>query len=327
MQKELFLVLVILIFPVHADSMIEKINYRGWTDCYKICNNTAEAIIAAESGGRLMYYSIKGENIIYENRELDGLKLKDYRDQDFDPDGGRFDWGPEKETREIHDMTWMGDYTAEIVDDYTLKVISPDDNSLGIRTIRVFSLDSLSSHLTIRNTMVNISNRQTNWFYWSRTLVNKGGTIFLPLNQDSRFRHGWGKYVWGENPCIELKDPVDQQLSVIDHTIVYEAKSGQGIKIGTDSDKGWMAYKLDDHLFVKKYTHFPDKEYSETAGFTSIFYIGNEFVELEPIGPQAILNPGESHTFEEKWWLLTCPENVPANRPDQLKRLEKLLDQ
>ncbi|NBC82116.1 MAG: DUF4380 domain-containing protein [Bacteroidetes bacterium] len=283
--------------------MIEKINYRGWTECYKIYNETTEIIVVAESGGRIMSYSLHGKNIIYENRALDGLTLKTYKQQQVDPDGGRFDWGPEKKTRNIHDKTWMGDYTAEIVDKYTLRITSPDDEALGIRTIREFSLDSASSYVAVKNTMVNISEEITDWFYWSRTLVKKGGTIVLPLNDNSRFPHGWGKYIWGDKAYIEFQHPEDDQLSVKNNTIVYEAQSGSGIKIGTDSDKGWMAYLRDDLLFVKKYPHFPNEKYSEDSSLTSIFYIGDHFVELEPLSPQAILQPGESYSFTEHWWI------------------------
>lgn len=313
-------ILLILIFPIQAKSMIEKINYRGWSECYKIYNESTEIIFVAESGGRIMSYSIKGENIIYENHKLDGLNLKDYRKQNFDPDGGRFDWGPEKETRGIHDITWMGDYKAEIVDDYTLKLISPDDDSLGIRTIRVFSLDSLSSYLTIKNTMLNISDRQTDWFYWSRSLVKKGGTIILPLNPNSIYPHGWGKYHWDNGEHIEFENPIDRNLHIIDNTISYIANSGQSIKIATDSNLGWMAYIYENLIFIKKYKHFYGQNYTQGPNITSIFFIGDHFVELEPLSPQAILQPGEKYSFTEHWWLMDAPKFENSKKIGSIKQ-------
>ena len=48
--------------------------------------------------------------------------------------------------------------------------------------------------------------------------------------------------------------------------------------------------------------------YNEAAALTlSVWYPTGPRIELEPIGPRERLQPGESASFTEDWWLLPYP--------------------
>ncbi len=301
---------------------VERITYRGWSDCYRLSNGTVEVVVGAESGGRVLEYSLKGKNIIFVDPGQNGKMLEDYKRKWFDPDGGRFDYGPEKVTYKLHDLTWMGPWKATITGEYSLRLVSQLDPSLGVQTTREFTLDKNSSHLAVRQTMRNVSDGDTKWWFWSRTLVKSGGTMLVPLNPRSKLTKGWGKYVWKENR-VETEHPRDDRIDVREGVLTLRC-TGPSAGFGTDASAGWMAYARDDLFFVKRFRHFPKGEYKEDAGFTVRLYTTDHMCELEPVSPQAVLKPGESYSFTEHWWLLNYPSG--RERTFDLETAIKLIE-
>ena len=250
-----------------------------------------------------MVYERKGINVIFEDSRQDGLILKDFLEQRFDPDGGRFDYGQEEHTKDLHAITYMGRWTAEIQSEFVLKITSPPDPELGIVSTRVFKLDPGSSRLSITQSMRNISTKTTNYFFWGRTLVKPEGKLFMPVNPKSLYPDKWGRYIWGD-PEIFISDPEDPAVEITDNIFSLIPSKAQNEKYGTDSHDGWMAYGYKSLLFIKKYNYFPDSEYTEKYGLTNIFYTNKLFAEMEPVSPAASLKPGEEYSYEENWFLL-----------------------
>jgi len=83
-------------------------------------------------------------------------------------------------------------------------------------------------------------------------------------------------------------------------------------KLGFDSYAGWLAYVApNDLLFVKRFATYPDRVYNEAAGLTiSVWYPPGNRVELEPIGPRERLEPGQTASFTEEWYL--APHKFPT---------------
>ncbi len=295
-------------------SQVEKISYRGYPGSYRLFNDSIDVILSPESGGRILKYSLNGKNIIYENSSLNGKMLSNYISGWFDPDGGRFDIGPEGITSTIHDTIWMGNYNAKITGEYSLLITSPIDKQTGLRIKREFILDSASSHLKIHQTMINVSNKQSHYYFWSRTLVPINGKMIVPLKESSSYPLKWGKYY--TNPWrFVYNNPTDQLVHANDSLLEYKASitSNSG-KYGVDSDDGWMAYGFNELLFVKRFPYSESGNYLEPAGQTIVFYTnGNSFVEMEPMGPEMVLAPGDSASFDEDWWLLTYKPAINKN--------------
>ncbi len=287
-------------------SQVEKINYRDYQECYRLFNDSINVIVSPESGGRVLQYSLHGENIIFENSSLNGKLLSDYLSDWFDPDGGRFDLGPEDNTSSIHDTLWLGPYEAKITGNYSLLITSQLDKQMGIKIKREFLLDSASSHLTVHQTMINFNPEKSHWYFWSRTLVPINGKMIVPLKESSSYPLKWGKYY--TNPWRFVYDnPQDALVTVNDSLLEYKAsKINNSGKYGVDADDGWMAYGYNEMLFVKRFPYSTTGNYLEEAGQTIVFYTnGSRFVEMEPVSPEMVLDPGDSCTFDEDWWLLT----------------------
>jgi len=301
-MKNIFLGLIVFLFEAsQLSAQVKKINYRGWTDCYRISNRQCEVIIGASCGGRVLSFSLNNKNILYENQLQDGKTLKDWGKEKFDPDAGRFDLGPERKTQQIHVQTWMGKWNAEIIDSLTLRLTSVNDTLFGLRNIREFRLNGDSAVLSILETAINITNKTLTRHFWGRTLVKPGGTLFLPVNPQSHFEFGWGKFLW-EPDRIESSSAIDDRINVQPRIFKFHAV-GKTIKGGTDATDGWMAYAFDNIVFLKRFKVSADQDYSGSSQMTGIFFSNGKFCELEPCSPTYSLSSGDSITFTEQWEL------------------------
>jgi len=286
---------------------LEKIEYRNWPNCYRISNGLISLVVNADAGGRIMVFERDGINLIYENPEQDGLLLEDFLKLGFDPDGGRFDYGQERQTQDKHSLTFMGKWQAEILSEHYLKLTSAPDYALGILSTRTFELDPKSPCLRIIQTMKNISSKPSNYFFWGRTLVKPEGKLIMPVNPESNIPGYWGRYIWGD-PEQFLIDENDKGVSLKDGIFSLIPLNAENEKYGTDSMDGWMAYGYKSILFVKKYDFQPKAEYGELYGLTNIFYTNKRFAEMEPVSALAHLSPEEEISYAEDWYLLDYPE-------------------
>jgi hypothetical protein len=301
---------------------VEYVSYRGYENCVRIFNNTTQVIIVPQTGGRVLAYRLNGEDIIYRNPAQDGKSYDDFLTERFDPDAGRFDLGLDTETKPLHDTLWMGPYQVEITGKYSVTLTSQYSHQMGVQLEREFILDSQTSHLIIRQTMINLSENETKWFFWGRTLVPIGGKLVLPLNTNSKYPFGWGDFI--NRPWeFRIDNPSHHQVEIKDGRLIFHAENtDRSAKFATDDSDGWMAYALNNLVFVKRYDVNPEGIYIDHQ--TAIWYThGRDFIEMEPNSPIAFLKPGERYTFDEHWWLI---EKDPSET-DIIKTVDRALQE
>jgi hypothetical protein len=279
---------------------VEIVSYRGWKNCYQISNSVSKVIILPQSGGRVMEFTLNGKNIIYQNPVQDGKTYVDWQKNFFDPDGGRFDYGPEKVTNKLHNLTWMGFWTVKSISKYSITICSENDSLLGLSSQRTFTLDKHLAKLTTKLTAINISDKVLTRHYWSRTLVNPGGDIFINLNPKSRFKQGWGRFIFDTNTIGQ--DDHDPRISVKDKLLHFKS-GGETFKFGADVKKGEIDYYNNGLKFQKKYKVGNLSNYSGSDNMSSIFYHCNKFLEIEPTSETIELQPGKKMSFKEVWEL------------------------
>jgi hypothetical protein len=291
--------------------MAKQIVYRGYEECYCLANEAVQVRIVAEAGGRVLSYERNGYDIIYQNSANDGKTL-DNAGSAWEPDGGRLDIGPEESRVQNFKVPprpqlWQGAWKTESLGPNTLQLTSAVVPELGVQVVRVYELDEHSSRLEVRQTMQNVSDAPTRWNFWSRTMVKGGGVCIQPVQAGELCPQGWAKYGKGH---IETQKPHDDRVAVQDDLLVVAA-GGQGTKFVTDAPAEWIAYVRDDWMFVKRFRYFPDETYTDGLGFTTSIYVDYPCCEIEPLSPQVNLQPGQSYTFSEWWWLLPYPHPKP----------------
>ena len=309
---------MLLLLP-HSMNAAETIRYVGYPDCIELKNETTRVVLCPEAGGRVLVYSLGGENALYLEEEDSG---RDYTPgQRAEMSAGRFDIGPEKIIPR-RDLLWSGKWHGEITGDRAAKLTSQKDAATGTQLVREFQLAKEGTHLSCKQTIINVSDQVTQWCHWSRTFARGEGICLIPLTPNSRFPNDYVMYETGD--LINLR-PTDPNIRTRDGFLEITGVPKEP-KLGMDSQAGWFGYLMPhDVLFVKRYKVFSDRVYNEVAGLTiSIWYPEGKRVELEPIGPRERLSPGESASFTEDWWLLPYEFPAPQTQVD-LSKLNALV--
>lgn len=89
------------------------------------------------------------------------------------------------------------------------------------------------------------------------------------------------------------------------------------LKLGWRNPAGWLAYVLDDLVFVKQASFDAAATYPD-GGCNSECYCDWRFIELETVAPLAPLAPGATVTHREQWSIL--PAGALAPSPEAIDR-------
>lgn len=295
----LFLILS-AVAPTQAYDGVEVVSYYGYDDCIRLQNETTTVVLCPAAGGRVLEYSLHGKNMLYLPKGDEGWRHAPGSNR-ATMNAGRFDIGPEKIVRRGK-ILWQGAWKGEIIGDRRVRLTSEFDSESGARLVRDFQLHQSATRLRCTQTIRNESDHPVSLCHWSRTFAIGGGVAVVPRTPRGRFPNGYVMYPTGTD--IQFR-PEDPNIQVTEKAVIVTA-APEFPKLGFDSHAGWLAYLApNDQMFVKRYKTYPDRAYNELAGLTlSVWYPGEDRVELEPIGPAEDLRPGEQASFSEEWWLL-----------------------
>jgi hypothetical protein len=136
---------------------------------------------------------------------------------------------------------------------------------------------------------------------WAITQLKVGGTAILPQNTAFNDLNGLQP-----NRSVALwpySDVASSNIAWGNRYILIKALLSEGaLKVGFPNFRGWLAYHLDDYLFVKKAIHEVDGNYYD-LGSSSQCYCNDRFLELETLGQKSMLEPGASIRHREVWEL------------------------
>ena len=299
---------------------------NGFVGCVELSNSSTRVVLEPNIGGRVLKYELNGNNVLYIDTTQNGLDEEPEK-MSLSISGGRFDVGPAKIIPK-HKNLWFGKWEAEITGDFSARLTSKPDKTLGIQLIREFSLDTKSSKLICKQTIKNISNETKRYCYWGRTLVKGGGIRLAPLNPKSRYPKQYISY--GKKKELFFEPEEEESLTIMDNTFILKGTSKYK-KYITDSEDGWLAnLSKDSLLFITSYNVYPDKIYGEMTGCTASFwFLRDEKCEVEPLGPWDIIEPAETSSFSETWHLFdyTKKETIDDNFSVVKKVLNRYINQ
>lgn len=296
--------------------------FHGYDQAIELKAGDARAVLSPQAGGRVLEFSIKG---------LDAMWL-DPKEKEWKPgqassiSAGRFDFGPELVTPS-HPKLWSGPWTGELLNEGAqARLISQQDEASGVQLTRTFALTQepgRPARLACTQTIMNVSNEVREYCHWGRSFSPGNGICVIPLQGKSRFP---SKYAMYEDSAIINVRNQDDRIREREGFLELLAPPRKP-KLGFDSQAGWLAYFVPNQLlFVKKFQVDPQAVYNESAGLTlSVWYPEGARIELEPIGPRAVLKPGEVSSFTEHWFV--TPQSFPAaGQPVDLKALRQTVE-
>ncbi len=299
----------------------EIISSDGYEDCIEIRNDTVRVVLEPSRGGRVLRYEINGANILFIDPRDNGLPPGQIDHRHFGPSAGRFDVGPPKFVPRSR-ASWLGAYEVKILGERKVLLIGPADPDWGVRVSREFELADSGTQLICKQVMTNESGERKRISHWSRTFAVGNGVAMWPVNPMTRFPKGY--VVHGPGKVVDF-NPEDPSVRKRDGILeIYKAPERP--KFEMDPMDGWMAYAAPNNLlFIKTFPVYPDKVYGEmTAATASIWYYKEEIVELEPIGPWEWVEPGESISYTETWYLF--PFEFPEDRKPDLELVRQYLE-
>jgi hypothetical protein len=204
-------------------------------------------------------------------------------------------------------------------------VFSDPELTVGVQLEKEFVIDPDTGELGITQRMRNIVSNDVSYCLWDRTLAKGGGFAMFPLNSKSRFKAGWAvrQDKGGADFHYDGDKPNDPRVRIMDGVLVAQARAlpeAPELKVGADSEAGWIAYARGKVLFVKYFPVFPKANYSD-SGNTVEFYCSDLVAELEPLSPEVTLKPAGTYSFPEKWIFIELDKEVASY--DQARALVK----
>ncbi len=292
----------------------------GNENCIELFNMTTRVVLEPNLGGRILVYALNGNNVLWINQEDEGTPYLPGRPYGH-PSAGRFDIGPEK-TGHNHQSLFMGKWEGQITGAREAELLSPVDAITGIRLRRLFRLEETGTHLSCTQEILNQGRSTVRQYHWSRTLVKGGGISLTPLNPHSRYPKGY--LVYGPDHSMDFDPPEEPNLRTRNGVLEIVGEPVNP-KFVMDCAEGWLAYITTDHqLFIKKFQIYPDRPYGDMAAPTaSVWYHKDTMCEIEPLGPLEVLEPGESSSFTEHWYLYDF--EYPADLGVDLGKIKSII--
>jgi hypothetical protein len=191
---------------------------------------------------------------------------------------------------------------VEIESDCSVRLTSDVERGTALQKELRVTLDAQGSRLSIEHLITNCGTSEKELAPWGLTIMRSLGTAILP--QEPQRPHS--EALLPARPLVlwYFTDLTDSRYSIgkeITELRIDPAKPDPQ-KIGILNKQGWAAFRSEGELFVKEFTYDPEALYPD-YGSNNEVYTAGDFMEIESLGPMAVLNPGESVTHHETWHL------------------------
>jgi hypothetical protein len=310
---------------------VERINYKGWPNSLRICNETVEVVVLTDVGPRIIFYGfLGGENQFHEVPAHAGhTGAKEYVAY-----GGQRLWVSPEVKR-----TYYPDNVACLIQETSggVRVTAPvEDHPPGTHLQKEIEvqLASASSRVRVTHRITNHDHQATQLAPWAISMMAPGGRAILPLPPKAPLdlQHLLPVGLFALWSYTDFADPRWRlgtkyiQLKQDAHPAGHFREQMGGIF----NPAGWGAYFREGHLFVKHVAIVEGSRYPD-YGCNFELYSDPEFLELETLGPLVELLSGQTVTHEEEWqlWQMERQNDVPPGEGEDwidaaiLPKLEK----
>jgi hypothetical protein len=276
---------------------IEKTDFGGWPNCYRLSNRDVELIVTADIGPRVMRYGfVGGRNLFKEFAD----QLGKSGEKSWQPRGGHRLWAaPEA----IPDSYALDNSPCRVgVRGDVLTVTGPVERETRLEKQMTVKLDAKGTAVEVIHRIRNAGRKTRRLAPWALTMMTEGGTGIT------------GFPPRGTHPAVltpthplalwafsNLSDPrwiFTGKYMMLRHDPSNPAPQ----KAGHFNVDTFGAYLVGSELFVKRYRANPRKTYPD-FGCSYETFTNGDFLELETLGPLVDLAPGESVRHTEHWSL------------------------
>ena len=316
LRTSVLLFLLPLISAVNgiAEIKVERTEYKGWRNCYRVSNGEAELIVTGDVGPRVIRFGfVGGQNVFKEYPEQMGKSGEDK----FQLRGGDRVWkAPEDPV-----ATWAPDNVpVEVIPTPTgLVARAPVEPLTMLRKEIEVSMAPSGTEVTVSHRITNHSLFSVEFAPWVLTMMAPGGTAITGFPR--RGRHPIN--LEATNPLVmwAYTNLADKRWTFTKKYLALhqDPNNSEAQKLGTFNRDTWAVYLLNGEAFVKRATADPAKTYTD-FGCSFETFTNNEFLEIETLGPLTKVSPGQTVTQVEHW-SLHRNVRVPALIDDDIDRV------
>jgi hypothetical protein len=276
---------------------MEKINYRNFSNCFRLFNDEIEAIVTTDFGPRIIKFSfIDEENILGEH--LDAAVKTDLGE--WKPYGGHRLWiAPENMPNSYTPDNSPVEF--EIKNDFSIRLIQPFEPITQTRKEITVTLEKEKNELIIDHKITNRGEESIEISAWALTIMKGGGICEIPNEPFASY--GAENLLPVRNlTCWSYTDFTDSRWEFGKNSIrlkVDESK-GEPQKIGALNKQGWAAYNWENLRFTKSFQFIDEAIYPDLNSNTEIYTAGS-FVELESLSPLQKIDSGQFVEHRETW--------------------------
>ncbi len=281
-------------------------------DCVELANSALTLLVTQSVGPRILALRLgEGENLF---AELPDVALAYPGGGTYQLYGGHRLW----HAPEVPHRTYIpdGDPVAIEPIESGLAATQNVEGQTGLQKSLHIRLPDESATVIVDHTLTNRGMWPITCAPWAITQLRAGGVAILPQNDQPADPDGVqpnrSLVLW---PYTDLRS---EHLTWGNRCLFVRASFRSGaFKVGFPNARGWLAYHWQDTLFVKFASYQAGAEYFDLGG-SSQCYCNPRFLELETLGPKAIIEPGETATHREIWRVLGGLELAPSEEDIQI---------
>jgi hypothetical protein len=294
----------------------------GYSDCVVLNNQNTQVIITGALGCRVLEFSRNGKNALLTNLRHNGVQWTS-GPKPFEPSGGRFDIGPELNAPP-HEKIRLGTWHCKESTGQTSVWQSPLSEKKDFEVQRKFELDSKRSLLRITQTVWNRSPVSLRLQHWGRGWFRPDGEVIIPLRPEKlrRFPKGYVQYLTGSQGWQVQLLPEDPAFSIQGNFLLVKPLPHFS-KNSMECGEPWSAYRMpkSDLLLIQRFPIKLTAAQPEIVGGNFNICFNKWFCEMEPLGPEELVQPGKSFSFTEEWELVDGAEMSLENIRNLAKKI------
>jgi hypothetical protein len=276
---------------------VEKTEYKGWPNCYRVSNGEIELIVTGDVGPRIIRFGfVGGQNLFKEFADQLGRN----GEEKFQLRGGDRAWKAPEDPA----ATWAPDNVAVAIQITPTGLIArePIEPLTNLQKEIEVSVAPSGTQVTVSHRITNHSVFSLEFAPWALTMMAPGGTAVTGF--PPRGKHP--AHLEATNPLVmwAYTDLSDSRWKFTKKYLMLrqDPKNSEPQKLGLFNPDTWAAYILNGEAFVKRTGSDPAKTYPD-FGCSFETFTNNDFLEMETLGPLTKVQPGRTVEQVEHWGL------------------------
>ena len=315
----LFTLLALSEIGAMAAVKVDKVEYKGWHNCYRVTNGEIEAIVTSDVGPRIIRFGfVGGQNMFKEYAE----QLGKTGEAAFQLRGGSRVWkAPEDPV-----ATWAPDNVPVNIKITPTGLIAraPVEPLTKLQKEIEISMEPTGTKVTVSHRITNHGLFPLEFAPWVLTMMAQGGMVVSGF--PPRGTHPAN--LEATNPLVmwaytDLSDP-RWKFTKKYMTLKQDPNNSNAQKLGTFNVDTWAAYILNGEAFVKRAKADPTKTYTD-FGCSFETFTNNDFLEIETLGPMTKVQPEQTVEQVEHWGLYKNVRPTSITDEELTRVLEPLL--